>query len=229
MWIGRTTRGGISNWGGTDYTPEPLVEARTEGDGSFVLSGLPPGSYDLRTTSWEFAETVLPNVEAGQHGVEIRLANGVSVHGVVVDGNDSSPIEGARVELGIGLSFNLQYEKETLTDAAGAFEIHGIVRDNRKVQLRVRHPDYPRDFGGAKELVNLGRSRVQSEIEVRLYRPDRIRGWVVDANGVPVTGADVRLETEGFSGLYAHWRSASRMGRARTDGEGTFSMDVSRG
>ena len=76
---------------------------------------------------------MLPNVEAGQDGVEIRLANGVSVHGVVVDGDDSSPIEGARIELGIGLSFNLQYEKETLTDDDGGFEIHGRRKGSERV------------------------------------------------------------------------------------------------
>ena len=117
-----------------DYDPLPTDRGQLEGEGEWSLPVT--GSHNLRATSWEFAEAELPNVESGEEGVEIRLETGVTVNGVVIDGDDGSPIEGAHVELGLGLQFNLQREKETLTDADGRFEIHGIVRDRR-------HPPRP--------------------------------------------------------------------------------------
>ncbi len=221
VWIEKDVRGGIMSWGGRDFTPVALVECEAEENGDFELTGIPAGVYRLRAGSEDFAETVLPRVPAGAAGVDIRLEKGATIRGIVVDEDLDTPIVGALVEVGIGVAFNRHPGKVATTDQAGRFEIPGVPR--RSVYLRASHDEYPE----LPERIRIRPGYTEREIEIRLRRPDTIRGIVVDEEGNPVARAVVMLETGRIQTIYLRRDVAAGLRRAVTAPDGSFSLRLS--
>ena len=114
---------------------------------------------------------------------------------------------------------------ETTTRADGGFHLPEAPQDGLRFLLRARAPGLP-----PLEILNLpaapGRTRDLGEL--RLLTGFRIRGRVLDPDGVPVPGAEVVpvVEPDGFTSgplRRGSWPALAGY-RATTDGSGTFEL-----
>ncbi len=180
--------------------PEPpplLSEARSDGNGRFVLTGLPAGSFHVRAEAEGFADTVAADVSAGKGDLELVLSAGITVHGRVIDAAGGTPIQGAEVRIG------LRHFKKSVSESDGKFTVRGVSPEEvyyGKSALRVTHPEY--GMHSADETMVLGRTEA-TPLEIRLARAAYdIEGQVRDFHGSPVASAQVWLESMGEEGGY---------------------------
>ncbi|WP_309894535.1 carboxypeptidase regulatory-like domain-containing protein [Archangium sp.] len=173
------------------------AEAVTGGDGTFVLEGLPPGSFTL----WALGEQGAVSrtaVPAGGEGVELRLGEGVTLEGLVF--GEEAPLPEARVTV-IHVGHTRFFDART--DADGRFRI-GPLPASRYLLAISAEGWMPGLF--TSEMLDEPESRLE------LFRPRRITGRVL-SGGVPAPGVEVLLEPLSLG------REARRV---RTDAEGRF-------
>lgn len=165
-------------------------QARTDDEGTFVLSNLEPGTVELQVDATGYRRKRVPGLRVPEAGggppVEISLERGAAIGGRVVDAQ-GRPVRGAMVraegersEDGV-LSF-----AGGLTDADGRYLLEGLETGFHKVYAETSDRDL----------------RTQSEVEVRpgTNRLDlrfpagvEVSGSVVGPGGDPVAGASVQL------------------------------------
>jgi RNA polymerase sigma-70 factor (ECF subfamily) len=172
--------------------PVLLAEAVSDGDGRFLLGGLPPGVFAVRAEMADLADAVVESVASGTADLALALGAGITVHGKVLDAATGSPVGGADVRIGFSSL------KTAASDARGAFVVRGIPAEEvhyGNSTVRVLHPDYG---AHTANVMLLGRNE-RFPLEVRLT-PDAhdIEGMVRDAEGRPVANAQVWLESLGL-------------------------------
>ena len=225
----RTTGGQArakQGWGYSDQFGE---------DGSFEMSGLPPGTYDVTVNGTDIPEredpleVVLEDEDV--EGIELEVLPGAVIRGVVKD-EAGNPITSATVRAeGPGSSWRTNH----LADD-GTFEIRGLrggeyrVRASSSWQSTLRKPGTnDDDVQGEVVQVEAG-----DEAEVTLVvenRSETIGGKVVDASGGPVLDAFVRAERVSDSKAAnakntvqrARWGSWNEQ-PIMTDADGAFSI-----
>jgi hypothetical protein len=111
-----------------EQDPPTLVETKTERNGEFVLSELIPGTYTLVASSFGFARSARTLVETGRESVEVRLRDGGTGEGRVIDEDTGAPVVGAEITPWVDEA-SLDLEKTTVTDEEGLFHIAGLERD----------------------------------------------------------------------------------------------------
>ena len=158
----------------TDTKPDAVTGA----DGSFSVSGLQEGRYQVTATHEGFAPASEPSLPIPQKDgavwPPIVLSRGASVAGVVVD-EQSAPIAGAVVAT---LAQGAEPQSAS-TDGQGAFRIGDLPR-GRALMLGVSAPGYAPSGQGA--------TPPAETLRIVLTRSGTIRGRVVDAvTGDPVT------------------------------------------
>ena len=108
--------------------------------GAFELRGLRPGAYDLFATTLDGRSGSLPVIQLGEgeerRGLRLRVGDGLTLIGSVVDLESRRPIAGVRVRAVLELK-----SVEGLADAAGRFRIDGVPR-GVEVDLQVEAPGY---------------------------------------------------------------------------------------
>lgn len=106
-------------------------------DGSFLISSLPSGVYELRASrDDDVAEPVAPLVlDPGDHReVPMALGAGAALEGAVVDAESHGPIASARV---VVVEDALSTSPRVLTaDARGRFRVPGLLRRTHQVSVR---------------------------------------------------------------------------------------------
>ncbi|MEM7164210.1 MAG: sigma-70 family RNA polymerase sigma factor [Planctomycetota bacterium] len=210
---------------------------RTDVEGHFELSGLVPGSVELRGHASDFVPMIERGirVEAGvATEVTLVLEAGVAISGLVVD-SAGNPIPGARVRVRPVVATNdetsgeLQavqpYAPGVTTTSDGAFELNQL-RSGVEYRGDVRALGYTTgiiepfvvpDGGGELPEVVLGEGA-------------RWTGVVVDAAGDPVLGADVQVAAgpiaDGVLGeaLRERLRAGASTATTRTDAAGQFEL-----
>ncbi len=209
VWIEAPQETGITHWGQAARIAPRLVEAETEFDGTFKLGGLAEGFYAVRAASEAHASVRLSGVAAGRSDVEITLPKGESVTGVVLNGIDDSPLEGAEIALAESSAHTPIPEKTVHSAADGRFELRGV-EFRRGLVLLVSHVD----FRGRPLRVSMEDDT--RDVEVRLQPSILVAGIVLDAERKPVRSARVALEGQ--------YRDSAPV---RSEADGSFSLEIS--
>ena len=181
------------------------------------------GSYELRFPSRQNAKLeVLPRREMGSQWLDVNpgpdgtvrmdvvLADGVEVHGRVIESGTGTPIPGAVI--GEGWTF----DRSVTTDAAGEYRMPGFGREG-VMELDCK----ARGFGKAQRTDLPAVVDGVMRVDFELARGRVARGRVVDRDGQPVANAYVaavasRLER---SGQLTDWISG------HTDPAGRFELE----
>jgi protocatechuate 3,4-dioxygenase beta subunit len=144
------------------------VEATTDGDGSFVVDGLSPGTWTLhaRAAGYAPSEVEERRVESGEHlsGVDLRLRRGATIRGVVL-GFDDRPASHVEVEA----RRHRPYERRSArTDAEGRFGLADLAPGEWRLESKLSAEEmmaFPTDplFEDGEH-----RSRISRKVEVEL-------------------------------------------------------------
>jgi len=184
---------------------------RTDEEGRYRISGLPPGEYHASVTprgGWmlERHESQVI-IEAHQDTeADFSVSPGLLVRGRVTDAHTGVPITGARV--GRAPDWK-RVQNKTETDGDGRFVLDGFPD---RCPLRVQAEGYVRFEAVVRSAVKEGREVTQ---DVRLQRAGMIVGRVVDPGGRGVPGAGIKLDR----------RRRQDTPGVRADAEGAFCLD----
>jgi protocatechuate 3,4-dioxygenase beta subunit len=172
------------------------VAAATDASGSYVLSGVPPGSRTVETV-WK------GDLAARREGVRVardaaavaplKLARAAALAGTVVDEASRKPIAGAKAALmnpGRFVVGRGRAQRVARTDARGQFRVAGLGAHHYTLQVsRAGYlPVTMRNV--AVSLASPG------AVSVALQREATVSGFVRDEKGQAVAGARVRIQRE---------------------------------
>lgn len=179
--------------------PPPLASTVTGEDGAFVVGVRTPGKpVDLRLTSDDF-----PDVNRGGLKVregdwfdtgEVRLEYGSPVIGRVLDAVTKAPIPGAMVYLQNNNHNSMMHTTPgrergipAMADQKGTFTFSNAPRQAH-VTLTAEAPGY-----AVTQLTNQPlKPDVTNEFTIEIEQGEPIRGIVIDGNGKPIAGAQIR-------------------------------------
>jgi protocatechuate 3,4-dioxygenase beta subunit len=184
---------------------------RTDERGEFEIDDLSPGpiAFEAEASGYRMSSPVTVELAPGEllDGVEIVLHEGTSVTGRVV-GPDGLPVAeaqvSARIESGEGLSTGGRGFARTAAD--GRFELDTLAPGVAIVVARKE------GFAEATETLELGPGG--ASLELALGRGTVVSGWVLDPDGAPAAGIDLRLGSRG--------RTSSNDPRATSSADGSF-------
>lgn len=177
----------------------PLASATTSEDGRFQLGLKKAGqAADLRIVSTEYPELNRPGLKVAEgdwfDAGDVRLEVGIPVTGRVVDSASKAPIGNATVYLASATQAHQMIATPgrergipLATDANGVFRCPNAPRIGQ-VNLIAEAPGYANTQLLNKQLKPEGGNDFPIELEVG----EPIRGIVVDPNGKPIAGAQVR-------------------------------------
>jgi protocatechuate 3,4-dioxygenase beta subunit len=194
---------------GSELGPaSPLEAARADAPGTAASWELavesPDGRFATRPEQHRLRAGALVDVEASAEGYAaarldrvpvtevvddercvLRLTRGSIVRGRVVFDADDAPLRDASVTL-------VQEGRTDLvavTGRAGEFELTGV--PSGPTTLRVGHPRWPEKADGPFEV---GEPGGVVERVIRIVVGETLEGTVLDQDGVPVPGAEIRLQ-----------------------------------
>jgi protocatechuate 3,4-dioxygenase beta subunit len=195
----------IANVGVTADSPADGEFALTDSDGSYRITGLPPGSYRVCADTSEATGAPLlghaPACHAGQVAVrpgavsraDITLHRGGAITGVIT-GPTGAPLQGATVFA----TGSAHRNGHAFTDAEGRYRIIGLPSGQYRVCVdtsQATDPDNPTgDRVGCyqhKTPVTVHTGSTHGQIDVRLRLGGAIAGRVTDATGAGVADAEV--------------------------------------
>ncbi len=179
----------------------------TDAHGAFHVDDIPPGSY----VAGVFAEGFAPGASApfvvksteDTSGVQITLATGASVSGVVV-GRDG-PVANAVVAANAGFGETAHKIAQTLTDATGHFTLRALAG---KVSVTVQAPQY-----GEVERALVVDDKLRDQVFQLTIENARLRGQVLAPDGGAAANVTVRVID-----------GPSRR-RTTTDAQGKFALE----
>ncbi len=181
-----------------------------EGRASITVRGGARYAIAVRRRPWVDATHPL-DLTAGREApasIEIRMKAGRSVSGTVVNA-DGAPRAGAFVTAGD--------RTPVRTDAQGAFEIPGI--GPGVLALRVHTDPEGERLIGARTVVVDPAAESVPPVRIVLPEPGSVRGTLRDAEGAPIPGTDVMLNS------LSDRTDLQAMYRSETDDEGAFAFD----
>ncbi len=187
---------------------ESVAMAETAEDGSYTVTGVPDGADHVNVAADGFANTSLkiPAIEAGElrEQVELRLLDGGTITGYVLDRNDV-PLPGRMVG---AMSIQARDFQQTATDEEGRYRMENM-RPGSYFMMAADLEDeslFTGDF-----MTMLGSSRITTTYvkdgettELDIIDPSaggcRLEGQLL-SDGVPVPGANLMLFSAEGSGL----------------------------
>jgi len=186
----------------TLFDIEPAVSAA---DGSFTISNIAPGRYNLKVVDCpDWIAQPVPLEVKGSVGARIELQKGGTLEVRVIDDATGRPVEKANVQVALQ---NGQNAEIFLSDA------DGIARK----QLLAGNYEVRAFASGYQSMRNSAVAVIESDttatIELRLAGPTRLTGLVKTPDGKPA--ADVT-----FQMVPSHVMT----GQARTDKDGRFAL-----
>lgn len=158
------------------------LETRTDDQGYFEVRGVIPGALSVKATleGYQPADPIEIEVtlEEPMEDLVLVLRQGRGLGGTVQDG-DGEPVEGAVLTLA---------HVRSVSDAEGAFLLAGLPEGHH--DLEVRHPQY----NWYQEKIEVGES--SQTLEIVLRGGGAVAGQVLDEAGLPLPGAQVRLQKQ---------------------------------
>ncbi len=209
----RVGRGGGRFTGGAGEAQ--LVESP---DGRFALEEVPAGKWQVVVTAKGYqvgrAAAIVVEESTTTDGVEVRVAPGSVLRGVVKDARSHRGIPDARVRVRgeTGDAGSSQGSSGLFTDVEGRFEAEGLAPG--KVTVMAEHADYTARTESAV-LAEGG-----SSVEIALSRGSALGGVVLSETRQPVAGASVSLE-----GGAPRGGAFGGGDETTTDGAGRFRFD----
>lgn len=179
-------------------------EARTDVDGRFTISSLPPGVYDLAAVATSGVEARLASVESGTADAVIVLGRGARIVGSFTD-DDGFPVSSLNVKLerqddvvelpllmssfsGVANTVNRflgSGPQRAVSQADGSFRFSPLGAGRYRLSVE------DRGFLPLSREVEVEWGEDHSLGLVRVSRGEAIRGWVRSQDGVPLSGATV--------------------------------------
>lgn len=159
----------------------PVRSARTEKDGTFVFTGLPPRAYQLEALKGSLqAGPISVWLREQTEPVVIHLQPAASLEVTVIEAGSRGPVPGAAVEL------RAQQPRSATADATGRALLEALPTGRQVLKVSAR------GFAPAWQVVNVGQaSPVPQRVTVALHTGSAVSGTVVDARGAPVAGVTV--------------------------------------
>ncbi|MBN2327472.1 MAG: carboxypeptidase regulatory-like domain-containing protein [Candidatus Omnitrophica bacterium] len=150
-----------------------IVEAVTGQDGSFLISGLAAGAYDITVEGYIEAAPDSITLDQGQtlSGLEIQVPYGGGVEGTIYDYPDRNPVQYAAVSA-INESGDMV---STVSDENGAYFFHGIPAGVYSVSAESQGYTTVRHQG-----LQVSNGRMLREIDFLFRRESKIGGRVLD-------------------------------------------------
>jgi len=192
-------------------------------DGSFELTDVPPGKWNVKASSAGYRPAEVSGIEIGEgetkEAVVLSLKKGAVVTGRVLDPRRGTGVSNASVSWGEGsgaagigpgqaaMARMWGEGNAVTTDADGRYRVEGL--PSGKITLTAEHPEFL-DVSRQVEVEE------EASVDLTLSLGGSIAGTVVGRDGrTPVPGAQVLLGGQGLS---------FGMGEepARTDGAGNF-------
>lgn len=202
-------------------TSRDVSSKSSPSDGSYTITGLPPGDYRIVREETEgyprvkISEVHEVTVKLGQAvaGIDIPLDKGLTVSGVVMD-TGGNVVPEAEV---VANTEDHQTQERVFTEPDGSFEITGLSPTHTlRVQATSSRDDtdkYESDVLGPIELLDAGVDGLV--LELRHARNRRMAGVVVGPDGQPVAKAGILANPQDFR----HFGN-----NATADEEGRFSI-----
>jgi len=185
--------------------------AMTDSDGTYTMTGLSSGIYNVEVTSGSYASAATTvTVTSGQDvtGVDFVLSVGGSISGTVTY-SDSSPAPNLRVEcwneMGSGGG-------ESWTESDGTYTIMGLSTGTYRVEVRI--DDSTSNYAVDSQTVSVTAGSETTGVNFVLASGGSISGTVTDASG-PV--ANIRVECWNEQG--------SGWGDSMTATDGTYTIN----
>ncbi|MCC6796446.1 MAG: carboxypeptidase regulatory-like domain-containing protein [Candidatus Hydrogenedentes bacterium] len=211
--------------------------ARSQADGSYVLDGVPAGSYraalSMRGTGYLYKpeDAVAIEIEAGRtyDNINFSVERGAELSGRVRNGQTGEPVVKANViampvqmiqqtmrRMSSGLTRELGPD-ETQTDENGEFHITGLEFDT-ELRIVAAANGLAR---GSSDLVQLDRTKAAPYIEITLVRGSKISGVARFPDKTPAAGSRLLLFPEDGDGWNVFFGPAG----TRTADDGTFAFE----
>lgn len=193
----------------TDTGDLDHLEATTDREGRFRVTGLQPGRFDLQTLHDLHPNGRAENVAAGTEDVVVRLARGGTLVGRVST-PEGGPVAGATIRLA-------DLTRQTVSDAHGHFTFPGLAQSSSRLEIiadgyPLLRPDLPPiEPGTTTEL-----------IDFVLSAGARIVGTVVDDSGAGLPDVRVRAYATLADGPIHPWNETRA--DVRTAGDGSFDL-----
>jgi len=223
---------GAEVWGGGNraWVPDARLLTRCAGDGSFLLRGLeawkPFGARFPGHLPSPCVEAVDLPLEGDARVVELVLGRaGGGVRGIVLDPEgrpigdawvSGGPRGGHTLSLPSGASAVAPEPAAVRTAGDGTFALAGDLEPGTQA-LYAQARGFP-TWRGEVQVV----AGVTIPVEIRLERPARIEGRLLDPAGAPVEGVRVRAAEEDRGGWY--W-DPFPVPEALSDADGWFTLD----
>lgn len=153
-------------------------------DGTFVLEGVQPGTYELRAMKAGYSQAVLDGVNAGTEGITVTMDAGTEIEVTVLDPS-GNPLQGASISVRDpsgreSYAFDMSMSGMTGPDGIARLRI-GPGR-HEFTATADEHP--PATIGVTPEM---------GSVTIKLEAGGAITVKVVDGTGAPIAGAEVKL------------------------------------
>lgn len=169
----------------------PSLGARTDDQGLFVLTGLRASKYAISATAPGFGVAWVHSAQVGSHDIQLKLPGAGGITGLVV-GDQSRPVDAYRVRLESVAQLGEDALDQALASADGRFMLDDVVPG--KYSLHILVPDRAAIVLSG---ISVSSGRVSDIGTVHSSRGGTVVGSVVDATGVGIAGAAVRIRDAG--------------------------------
>ena len=182
----------------------PIADARTAADGSFTLTDIPPGVYEVRADHERYAPLAPQTLDLPPgtriDDLRLSLAAGGRITGLVFD-EAGDPDDGREVS---AYSDLVGDASSAVTDAAGRFEMGPLAAGPYMVHTPLSREELEEIVAAGSDLTALGERTRRAEVEVLdgatvhvvlgapPESPIRVFGRVTEA-GAPVTTGSVSI------------------------------------
>ncbi len=178
--------GGASDW---NIRPDERRDGvKSKADGSFTFAALPAGSFRFVARHPAHApgtsSIVTLDGATAKDGVEIRMAEGATVSGVVIDGG-GQPVASARVRIGVASRGMLGSEPRQVFSADdGTFSVAGLPRKPLEAVALA-------ETGSSSTVAVDASAGDVKDVKLTVDITGTIAGTVVDKTGEPLEGVQV--------------------------------------
>lgn len=196
--------------GSTTYGRAVSSELFASPNGEFALSGLESGSYAMYVEADGFAptfsETFIVNQGITTSDVVVRMGQGGTITGRLVDATSGQPVAGAVVKTADngyvenpftqmigGMMPRTTTDRTVRTDSEGNFAIEGVTATI--YQVRITHAEYTST--DVKDIV-IGEGQTNDLGTIQLFSGAEVSGTVFDASGRALPNATVTLSGSGY-------------------------------
>jgi len=196
-------------------------QAVSDDEGRFTLDDLDEGQYMVMATRAGYAPARVELVAAGTEDLELRLSDGASLRGQVVDAETSEPLAGFSVVVLLRVSElgRETYQTATVFDPDGRYEIVGLAPGDYDVIATAR------DYAPSREqhiVIPDPMPEAPVEADFQLGRGGRITGTVIDTETrQPLEHARVSVEAA-LGGASAS--AVQLLASTTTDAAGSFEL-----